>query len=61
MKPYLQKKALLCQPVQQKNTLLFAEDQVTTADSKGNLEMGVFALQNIANNFGAEISSKNRR
>jgi hypothetical protein len=41
--------------------VLFAEDQITIADSKDNLQTGVFTLQNIANNFGTEILSKNLR
>ena len=38
------------------NTLLFADDQIVIADSDGNLQKGVFTLQNTARDFGREIS-----
>jgi hypothetical protein len=38
------------------NTLHFSEDQVIIADSDDDLRRGVFTLQNIAKNFGMEIS-----
>jgi len=38
------------------NTLLFADDQVIIADLEDNLQCGVFTLQNIAKNFGREMS-----
>jgi hypothetical protein len=44
------------QPLQKMNTLSFAADQVITDDSEDNLQIGVFTLQNIANNVGMEIS-----
>jgi hypothetical protein len=37
-------------------TICFAEDQVKIADPGDNLQLGVFTLQNIAKNFGMEIS-----
>ena len=40
------------------NTLPFADDQVTFADSGDDLQRGVFTLQNIAKNFGIEISAE---
>lgn len=37
-------------------TLLFANDQVIIADSDGNLQKGVFTLQNTERDFGRTIS-----
>ena len=39
------------------STPLFADDQVIIAHSEDSLQRRVFALHNIANNFGMEISS----
>jgi hypothetical protein len=38
------------------NTPLFAGDQVIIADSEDNLQRRVLTLQNIAKNFGMEMS-----
>jgi len=38
------------------STLLFAHDQVVIAHSEDSLQRRVFALQNVAKNFGMEIS-----
>jgi hypothetical protein len=40
------------------NTLLFADDQVIIEDSKDKLQRGIFTLQNMATNFGMEISTE---
>ena len=39
-------------------TLLFADDQVIIADSEDKLRRGIFTLQNIAKNFGMEMSTE---
>jgi hypothetical protein len=39
------------------DTLLFADDQVIIATSEDDLQRAVYSLQNIASNFGMEIST----
>ena len=51
-------KTLPYQQVQTLNTLCFADDQVITADSEDNLQMGVFTLQHIAKVWNGNITRK---
>jgi hypothetical protein len=37
------------------NSLRYADDKVLIAESKDNLQRGVFTLKSIATNFGVEI------
>jgi hypothetical protein len=45
-------------PSKEIKNLLFADDQVTIADSEDKLQRGIFTLQNITKNFGMEITTE---
>jgi hypothetical protein len=54
----IDKKCITLPTIKKKSILLFAEDQVITADSKDDSQRQVFTLQNTATNFGMEISTE---
>jgi hypothetical protein len=49
-------KGIILSTAKKISTLRFAEGQVIIADSEDSLQRGVFTLQNIAKDFGMEIS-----